>query len=648
MMNPMDTPGVLGAGGAADSNAVGLRGGSDESTHFERMPTGIPGLDHLLDGGFVRGNSMLIEGPPGSGKSSLAMRILYEGIAQYNEPGLMITFEEFPRQLYLEAMQFGIDLKPLEAAGMLRVVWTPPARILKSFTGKIDLIDKIIGEIGPRRLVIDSITHFRRVATDEQALREVLGQILNALKIRGITSILVKELDRINDEAIAFEEYLVDASIRLHNVVSPTGGENIRQIEVRKTRGQPHVSGRHPFRLTTEGVVVYPRLRPADVKKMFVDVAKPQRKRISTGIPGVDDMLRGGLWNGSLNLVAGQPGTGKSVVAHYFLDEGLRAGETVLLLSMKNTPEEILAQTSYLGLHWEEAYRAGRLRIHYHDPVSLLVEQVMDELVRDIRRTHPCRLVLDSIDDLWTAVKDEDRVRDYVLMLAALFQAAGTTSILLNEIRGSADVDGGDARDYSYIASTVVRLTNTNTGEEMQRQLRVTKHTASDHSGRVAEYLIDHEGFRILDGGTCVLPASPAAGVAGPAPAPNPAVAEPAPAPKPAMTAPSAPAPVVEPIPAPPFTRVTNAWVPDKMPEPPPLQTFGPESGLQQIPAAAPGSDARPRSEGWVSPFKRHRDSAWTPETPLRTPNVAASPRVSSDVPASTVTTSSSSGSELR
>lgn len=556
---------------------------------FERMPTGIPGFDHLLDGGFVRGNSMLIEGSPGSGKSSLAMRVLYEGIVQYNEPALMITFEEFPRQLYMEALQFGIDLKPLEAAGMLRVVWTPPARILKSFTGKIDLIDKIVEEIGVRRLVIDSITHFRRVASDEQALREVLGQILNALKIRGITSILVKELDRINDEAIAFEEYLVDASVRLHDVVSPTGGENIRQIEVRKTRGQGHVSGRHPFRLSNDGIVVYPRLRPADVKKMFGDVAKPERTRVSTGIDGLDEMLRGGMWNGSLNLVAGPPGTGKSVVSQYFLDAGLRAGETVLLLSMKNTPEQILAQTSYLGLHWEEAYRAGRLRIHYHDPVSVLVEQVMDELVHDIRTVHPRRLVLDSIDDLWTAVKDEDRVRDYVLMLAALFQAAGTTSILLNEARGSADSDGGDARDYSYIASTVIRLTNTTEGEAMQRHLRVTKHSASDHSGRVAEYSIDHEGLRILDGSTCALPAAAAPAAPAPPAAPLPAAGPPS-----------------NTLPPSPFTRVANDWLPDVLPEPPRIQT------------PAPGTDTRPRSEGWVSPFQRHRRGAWTPETPVR------------------------------
>src|SRR6185436_4676658 len=139
------------------------------------------------------------------------------GIVRYPEPGLIITFEEFPRQLYHDALQAGMDLQSLEKQGLLRVLWTPPAKILEGFSGKNDLVEKIVDALAVRRLVIDSITHFKRVATSELELREVLAKILSNLKVKGINALLIKELERIDDRTIAFEEYLVDASLRLHN-----------------------------------------------------------------------------------------------------------------------------------------------------------------------------------------------------------------------------------------------------------------------------------------------------------------------------------------------------------------------------------------------------------------------------------------------
>jgi len=246
----------------------------------ELMSTGIPGLDQLLGGGLIRGNSLLIEGPPGSGKSTLGLRILYGGAVHQNEPGLLITFEEFPRQVYAESLSCGIDLEALERAGKLRVVWTPPSRILESFRGKSDLVEKIIKDIGVRRLLIDSITHFKRVSSDETALREMISGILTHLKVVGVNAVLVKELDRQDEETIAFEEYLVDASLRLHNTRDGTHGANTRCIEIRKTRGQAHVSGLHPFHLDAAGLRIFPRLRLTDVKK---DLPPPPSTRFASG-----------------------------------------------------------------------------------------------------------------------------------------------------------------------------------------------------------------------------------------------------------------------------------------------------------------------------------------------------------------------------
>jgi circadian clock protein KaiC len=460
------------------------------------MSTGVPGLDHLLEGGLVRGNSLLIEGPPGSGKSTLGVRIIAEGISRHDEPGLIITFEEFPRQLYQEALESGVDLRALEESGKLRVVWTPPSRILEGFAGKNDLIAKIVQELDVKRLLIDSITHFKRVAASEAALREVLATVLNNLKLRGINALLVKELERLDDRLIAFEEYLVDSSLRLYNAPTPGGGENLRFVEVRKTRGQGHVSGKHPFELGRRGISVYPRLRPADVRTLFAGWEAPQRARVTTGIPGLDDMLAGGPWSGSLNIVQGRPGTGKSVIAYHFLDQGVRAGEPGLLVSIRNTEDEILAQAESLGIDWRGPCESGQLRVIHAHPSGLCVEKMEDQILQCILSGRPQRLVFDSIEDLESALKDDDRVRDHVMVLASVFNAASTTTLMMSEVRQAAEMRG---HDYDYLGRCVVRLSLQEEAGRIRRFVGVKKFAGSDHAKDLREYVIDHRGFHVLE-----------------------------------------------------------------------------------------------------------------------------------------------------
>lgn len=461
------------------------------------MATGIAGLDYLCGGGIVRGNSLLIEGPPGSGKSTVGVRIIAEGILRYDEPGLIVTFEEFPKQIYQEARQTGLDLQALEAAGKLRVLWTSPSRIVDGFTGKNDLVDKIVEEMGTRRILIDSVTHFRRVTTSEDQMRDLLASVLSNLKIKNVNALLVKELSRVDDEAIAYEEYLVDASLRLYNTPNVTGSENMRQMEVRKTRGQPHVSGRHPFELGPRGPVVFPRLRIDDVKAAFPKRVSGDRHRVSTGVTGLDGMLHGGMWSRSLTIVSGQPGTGKSVAAYHFLEEGIKSGEPGVLLSVRSPAEHILAQAASLGIEWDAALESGLLRIVHFPPSGLCVERMENELLRQLRRNPPARLVFDSIDDLWSVLRDPDRVRDHVLLLATLFEAAGTTSIMMHELRARSAAGAGSDQDYGYLADCVLQLTIVEEGSDLRRFVRVKKIMDSDHDKSVREYAIDHHGIHI-------------------------------------------------------------------------------------------------------------------------------------------------------
>ena len=461
------------------------------------MPTGIPGLDQLLDGGIIRGNSLLIEGPPGSGKSTLGVRILYKGITQYHEPGLIVTFEEFPRQVYTEALNFGMDLNASEEAGMLRVIWTPPSRILESFRGKSDLIEKIVKELGVRRLLIDSITHFKRVFSDESKLREILSDLLTTLKIAGINVILVKELERQDDETIAFEEYLVDASLRLHNKSAGTHSGNTRYLEVRKTRGHGHVSGLHPFQLETGGFRIFPRLRAKDVRAILPPSPPASRERVTLGVEGVDAMLCGGLLPGSQAVVSGYAGCGKSVLSTHFMDRGLKNGGQGIIVSLKDDAGAIMAAAESQGMEWRPAVVSGQLRILHFHPLGLSIEEVVYRLFHEVRRVRPDRFICDSIDSLAQVAGSHDGLRQHVLLMTDILLAAGATSLFLQDAQHMGGESDDDLPWLAHLATCFIKFSMAEVEGSLRRFVTVVKHSGSDHTKELREIQIDDRGLHV-------------------------------------------------------------------------------------------------------------------------------------------------------
>lgn len=461
------------------------------------MPTGVPGLDQLLEGGILRGNSLLLEGPPGSGKSTLALHMLHEGAVRYQEPGLIISFDEFPKQIYQECASRGLDLETLERSGLLRVLWTPPQRILEGFTGKNDLLDTVVREMKIQRIVIDSVTHFKRVAQSDAHLREVLGQILSYLKLRGINSILIKELERNDEQIIAFEEYLVDASMRVYNEPSPNHGENHRFLEIRKTRGQAHISGRHRFELSRIGLAVFPHLRPVDVRSRLGEPGEPARERVDFGVAGLDQMLCGGLWKGSFNLLSGYPGTGKSVLANHFVNTGLAQGQVCLLVTLDSSPRRILAQADALGMHWSDAIASNQLRILPFQPIGLSADTMLNVLLEVVATLRPARFVFDSINDLAKVEEEGNTVSDVVLLLQALLEAAGATSLLLHASEEMGGPAGAAEYDFSYLSASVIQLSMAESESELRRFAMVRKHTGSNHAKELRELTIDDAGVHI-------------------------------------------------------------------------------------------------------------------------------------------------------
>jgi len=224
---------------------------------MNRVKTGIKGLDEMLSGGFLAETANLVEGAPGTGKTTLGMQFIYNGIAQFNEPGLIMTFEEFPQQYYRDAEALGWNFRGLEQSDKLRVIMTSPE------VGKADLesvggrIEAMAREIGARRILIDSLSHFERLSDDPVELRNVVYGFINALKREGLTSVLTRESPALIGESDSAEEdvaFVADSYIMLRFVEIESA---IRKaLLVLKLRGSDHAKDIRQFEITSGGIEV--------------------------------------------------------------------------------------------------------------------------------------------------------------------------------------------------------------------------------------------------------------------------------------------------------------------------------------------------------------------------------------------------------
>jgi len=206
----------------------------------KRVPTGVKGLDEMLDGGFLPGSMVLVRGAPGTGKTSLALQFLIHGAAKHDEPGLLISFEEFPSSLYRDAEALGWNLKELEASGKLYLMFTSPEVFLAGLESPGSRLNQLILGANIRRLVLDSVTHFNRLTDDAQELRRVYTSVANGLRREGVTAMLLGEESRVGYQRADKGGllFIVDAIIMLRYVEIESAMQ--RAIMVLKMRGSDH------------------------------------------------------------------------------------------------------------------------------------------------------------------------------------------------------------------------------------------------------------------------------------------------------------------------------------------------------------------------------------------------------------------------
>lgn len=224
---------------------------------MERVRTGIPGLDEMLWGGFLPQTANMIEGAPGTGKTTLGMQFICHGIVACGEPGLILTFEEFPQQYYEDAASFGWDFRQMEREGKLRVVMTSPE------VSKADLeqvggrTEGLVRELGAKRILVDSLSHFDRLSGDPSELRSTVYGFVNGLKREGLTAVLTRESTALLGESEGVDDalaFLVDSYVLLRYVEIESAVR--KALLVLKMRGSNHDKGIWQYDITSRGIEV--------------------------------------------------------------------------------------------------------------------------------------------------------------------------------------------------------------------------------------------------------------------------------------------------------------------------------------------------------------------------------------------------------
>jgi len=320
---------------------------------MDRVKTGIEGLDQLLYGGFLRGDAILAAGAPGTGKTSLGMHYLYNGITKYREPGLFITFEEFPERIYRDAGNYGWDFRALEEEGKLKVLFTSPEVLQQDVIRDQGIVHEMIAEIGASRVVVDSISNLEGTAESPRRLRESVYGLVNALKAESLTSLLIREVREEEEIGAGAEEFLADGLIRLSSRY--VAGHRMRYIEILKSRGSPHIQIPSLYFIGQGGLCVIPPFQEPFYR--FEEAA-------STGIPQLDELLGGGIPYGSFYLMEIDVDIHQDVLDAGFSKEALEAGDVYVRIAAQSDERSRwrgLLKVAGLEEKLEQGVKSGRV-----------------------------------------------------------------------------------------------------------------------------------------------------------------------------------------------------------------------------------------------------------------------------------------------
>lgn len=458
----------------------------------QRASSGIAGLDEILFGGFIAGRSYLVSGPPGTGKTTLGWHFLVEGAAR-GEPALFVTFGEAEAELRENARRTGFD-----TSGIAVLDLSPSSKLFAEMQSydifspaeveREPITRRIVAEIdatGPRRVFVDSMTSLRYLASDVHEYRRQALSFVRYLVGRGAILLMTSETSA--------EQPDDDLRFLADGVLEVALGRRTRTIGVTKLRGSDFRSGPHTLRLTDHGAVVFPRLVPE------TDRARYTPSQIGTGIAELDRVLDGGLERGTVTLITGPTGVGKTTLTMKFVTTAAAAGNRAAVYTFDERGETLMRRCESVGMPVAAQIEAGTLRIMEVESLRYGADEFANLVRRDVVDNKTEIVMIDSVAGYRVAIAGEDLV-ERLHALCRYLANAGVTVLLVNELQELVTAKVSDA-GISYLADNILQLRYVEQivdgASRLLRGVGVLKKRLSGFENTIRELTITEEGLSV-------------------------------------------------------------------------------------------------------------------------------------------------------
>ncbi|WP_458186699.1 ATPase domain-containing protein [Haladaptatus sp. NG-WS-4] len=473
----------------------------------KRISTGVPGLDEILRDGLIPGRSYLVRGDPGTGKTILGMNYLTAGVGA-GETVLFVNLEESEADIRTNAATLGVDLSDVHFLDLSPDsdvfvddqsydIFAPSEVEQEPLT---QAITDRVEAIHPDRVFIDPLTKLRHLTSDDYQFRKQVIAFMRYLKEQGATILLTSEHSAHSPDDDL--QYMTDGTIELRH------GEMGRTINVPKFRGSSIHEGHHSMRIGEGGIAVYPELTPNGSSREFVPESIP------SGVPEIDDLLHGGLERGTVTVISGPTGVGKTTAGTQFMKAAAERGENSLIYMFEESRKTFMQRTGAVDIPVREMIEEGALSVKEVEPLDLSAMEFARNVRREVEENDISIVMIDGLQGYKLSVrgKDEEMLVRKLHTLSRYLKDMGVTVILVDEV----DTVTGEFRateaGISYLADNIVFLRHLEIEGEMRKAIGVLKMRTSNFERTLREFRITDQGIEVgepLTGLRGVLSGSP-------------------------------------------------------------------------------------------------------------------------------------------